>query len=503
MFFIFQNATEISTQLITTNNWRYSTKVLLLPPRGKTETKALQQILTEFSQHTIFNAAIMTDTGIKGPSCLTHYYFNQSFRHITIPTELNDCFPNKLTNLNGHKFHIHAYSNKLRIAVDNGTISGIYSYEMNHVLNHLNATYDLQKITGCFSKFTRQLSPLSDLLINRLAVGPSTNLRRFDKIWLQEPYQMGVLIPSHGINNTWWFMQMWSRGGFCHIVILIITTVLYNALFLNKQGRRLLDYNVIVPLGMWQSVSNILAREGRFAARVFLASVVIFNYLLSLFVVCMITTKNIVFMPDRSIKTVPDIIQHKIPIVTQSACIMKLGKYPVGDSYTEQTTSLWEMERSAQKKAYFVEMTMQKLMLTTANNVDEEERPKYYLLDDLYVSMPAAFLLPANSPFTEIFRNTKIWSHEAALATRWAVEEVYVKKQYKFHLFPQPRIRHGKSEPVQMKIINLGYAFIILLLGIAVAVGVFCGEILIVSMRYCKRRLGGDSNAIEEDRIEP
>lgn len=449
-------------------------------------------ILHEFSRHTIFNVAILRTLPNNELQCIFTFPYESrgnSLQIIRNPKILTECFPDKISNLNGHRLHFYAYSKRLRISGHTGSLTGIYSPQHLYIIKNLNATYEVETISDCFSNFTKEMDPAKHLVANRVAASEGKILSgRFDVIWLREPFQIGIIVtsmsilPMQHIANS---RKLWTVSSF---VQLFLSMAVFNRFFLDRRGWRLLKFNSLVFIAHSQSAPDIHRKTKKKGTRIFLGAYITYHFFVATYTIGYVTSKYIVYLPDRSTKTLEDVLDHKVPLKTESECIMGAGKYSRDQlgNYTLFNQGVLFSVRDKVKTAYLVELTMDRLMLNSANNVDETEQKKFYMLDELFVSLPAVSLLPANSPFTQIIRATAGRCFEAALSTAWSTQYFYLHQDTGSRFFP--KLLYSKSEPRPMPMDKLGFLYTFMTIGLILSVLAFVVEHCVYRWNCYKER---------------
>lgn len=294
----------------------------------------------------------------------------------------------------------------------------------------------------------------------------------FEFIYLPARYEEGVLVTSLPLNNTWNLKVV-----LIHFSLVLIIMFLHNLIFLRRNSwLDLFAFNGVLAISLSQSTSLVQRKSRLIGSRVFLGAATLLFFILSIFYITFIITYHMSFVPDHRIKTMRDVEENKIPIKTRTLCILN-----------EKTTDIWNWNHSQgkEKVAYIEDMLQIRIMLTSATNLDEYERKKYYLLNKLHKSMSFSLVTPLNSPYGKLLKDMVIRNHEAGLRARWLQEEFQVKKKFGYRHFPE-KILYGKSDPRPYKLNDMAFPYLLLFIGLSMSA--ICVVVEIVVHYYSEKR---------------
>lgn len=115
-------------------NWHYSTKIVLhFAVCPQNNLNILYDILKHFSNLTIFNVAIVIEKSPGKFQAIVHFPFRDELVTVEKINKLEECFPDKTTNLHGYKLNIYG-SSHFRI------LFRINQHEFKCFCRNLNAT---------------------------------------------------------------------------------------------------------------------------------------------------------------------------------------------------------------------------------------------------------------------------------------------------------------------------------------------------------------------------
>lgn len=335
----------------------------------------------------------------------------------------------------------------------------------------------------CLRIFEMQLSPTRHLLVNKIPfVDIVAANETFDMVFHRERYELGVLVSLMRVDNVWTLMKLYNQRPLFSLLLLLCEVVLFNWFVLRRRGWQLFAYNDVVPMTYSQAAAIIHRRGLRRGARIFIGTLLLFITLVTAIVSSTTVSKFIIHLPDRSIQTIPQLLQRKMPIYKglSSFCTINMGRYRFGDTLPTLNGSVWgEGKGGSGKVAVVVEMTLQEFLLKSAANVDENGREKYYLLDEMVLSRPGVHLFPRNSPLSDVYRRMSARAFEAALSTRWARQQMDGGGNGDFRNFPL-KLRFGKFEARPWPVSRVLYCLTIWVLGLGVAVVAFVLEHVVV-----------------------
>lgn len=445
-------------------------------------------ILTTFARIGMFNICIMKENSENGTGyeAMIYYPFSvqtSSFRYLTHPRQFSDYFPSKVTNLYGYKFNI--YNATKAPKSHPARLHGTGGKELEVILKRINATYDIIQFQGCLSNLGKHKYRNDTLFSMHMPAFEDLKALEFEPVWLQERYEIGVLITSKAVNADLIILNF-IRFIFVYYLVVIVFMILYN-LILEKRGTLIFSYNLIIPLSSQQG-AGIHIKNMNLRTRLFLYCILLNSFHLSLIGVAEITEKYMmVYNPDRSIQTLANVYEQKIPIKSLPYCIFNFPQYSLKHlpQYSTINQSIWlqpEPKETDQKTAYLVEMEYQKIILSSANNVNGHNRAKYYLLKELYMSVPSVYLMPKHSPVRDVIAEVITWSTEGGLPTHWTVKELIKRKEFGFRIWPGDGDLQSRPG---LHLDSFRYVFVLILLQYIAAIVVFLGEVL--WSRYIKR----------------
>lgn len=302
-------------------------------------------------------------------------------------------------------------------------------------------------------------------------------------VWMPYGYQMGIFVTQLPIEITWQKIPRYL----IHYLFAYLLMVVYNILILRRRGIKIFKFNFVFLIALSQPVANLSKRVRRPAAFLYVAGSLLFYFIVAIFYMSEIIVFYLSYTPDRSIKTLEDIKEHRIPLKILTNCHMwqldDLADVSVSNS------SVFIVPVTDIKIAYAVEVYMPELfnvILKSPSNINEEEQERFYKLDHFYHFKPVLHILPRNSPFTESLRKVYIHMHEAALANRWMMEEMH-NNHKEFRFFAQ-HLEFSKLEPKVLSFRQVKAAFVMMFIGFTASFLVLGGEILMHRYKEMKKR---------------
>lgn len=337
----------------------------------------------------------------------------------------------------------------------------------------------------CSDLIQFRLSPIQHLIANQI---PATDLplppHNFTYISSYQSVETGILVSSLNIMDPFQMLRNYNRKGVVVFLQVLYKVILYNWLVLKRRGWQLLNYNDVIPITFCQAASITHKQDTNKWHRLCVGALIAFNQIVTMMVLSLVTVKMIIEQPDRSVTTIPEMVEQNVPIYVEWAlkdCAIKNGYFrlnPGQERYTNE--SLWTQSEQDYKTAHLVDMTLEKYFLASATNIDEKEGDRFYPLEEIFSSAPGVYVLPKNSPFTEILKNVVIRSNEAGLRYFWITKELHERRLNGFRNFPK-KIEIGKSEPRKWKFHQLLFALVEWVMGLIGAVLAFIGEQLVFS----------------------
>lgn len=288
---------------------------------------------------------------------------------------------------------------------------------------------------------------------------------------MPQKLELGVLVSSHRLDTKWDL-----RVVLAFFTLVIFTMFLYNWLVLRKRGINLLTYNDILAISLNQSAASVQTKTKLRGQRFFLGTVLVFYFVMSVIYISYIITQHMSFVPDRTVKTIEDIVKRNMPIALQHSCLINRQEFK--DIPIKVNTSLiLDFNRYPIKRAMLVEMLEIEQYLESANNLDEFERRKFYLLEERVFVYPTMYVLPIHSPFTVKLKETFVRIHETGLTNRWISEELYMRKELSFTHFS--KLRYAKNDPRPLELVDFTFPFLLLSFGLIIS-----GIVLVIEIVY-------------------
>lgn len=405
-----------------------------------------------------------------------------SMKSIKNIRSLDDLFPDKFKNLNGHRF---------QILTGECTISGIVDPMFREFTTRLNSTYEQGSPIDCANIVNVRLFPLRHLVGFPL---PYRKLHeKLTSVFSWNNYEIGVLVSSHKL-HAWTRFQSFNRRWLVICGEIYLKVIFFNWFVLRRRGWDLFLMNDILAFSLAQSAPMAHKSNLRRGSRIIIGSCLFLN----LIVIQVIQTNTfsdiLLDLPDKSIKEFEDIQSRNISLFIDKATKNSLSS--IADRFVMDVLhnatiingSLWDTKTGHNRSAFVVDMCKEiHFLLNSAMNVNDKESEKFYALNGQLSTWPAMFVFDSESPFQDHFKDFYERWFESGIGRHWRKKIAIGGAASGFHHFVHPVSNQSdRAPPIIMH--HLAFGFLDLSFGLLATIIAFILEWIFYMWQQKKQR---------------
>lgn len=406
-------------------------------------------------------------------------------------TTLQDIFPDKVKDLNGHVLRLvqmHSPPASSVFRGKNGTMrfEGIQKYLLDIILKKLNATYELQVANHTKDIYKSYRTHRADFTLNLLSPFWSQMIGNCDFLGTNEVDTFRILVRTMRKNNILQ-NRFFTRDVLIYISAILLSSCFYT-IFLDRKFRDLIRNLFFFYQLLLQQPAQIRMRN--LSSKIFILSVILLCFVKSVYVTTSITSTIVNYLPSTPIDNIEDIVQSNITVYANgySVSVLKSIDFDLPQEFVDRLTVVnyfpWKANTSEDFAFVANSMTYNRFIKSATYN-DPHDQQRFSLLPGYISKFPVYFVFPKNSPFAEIMQRTYIMTVEAGLQHWWAVIQYNHLKDWTN--FKPSNYGNLKAE----EFLNLNFVFQYYFYGVSLSIVVFIIEIIVGKWRilFVRRRV--------------
>lgn len=455
----------------------------MLRSTGGSSDEIIMEIIHYFKSEFLFNVIVYDQDNFyyqipfdqNAPKLIKKNYFTA--------TTLQEIFPDKVKNLNGHVLRIVQMSSPPVSTVfkgKNGAIrfGGMQKYLLDIILKKLNASYQLQVANNTDDILKGYTTHRADFSLNLLSPYWDKMIGKCDFLGSHEMDTLRVLVRTMRKSNI--IKNRFFTGNILIYIIAVLLASCFYTIFLEKKPGDLIRNCFYFIQLLLQHPAAITMRN--LSSKIFIISVILLCFVKSVYVTTSITSNIVTFLPSNSIGGIQDIVQANISVYgnSYSVSVLQATSFGLPQEFVDKLTPVdyfpWKVNTT--NDFAFVANTMAyNWFITSATYSDPHDHQRFILLPGFISKFPIFFVFPKNSPFAETMHRTYQMTREAGLQHWWSVSQYNLMKDWTY--FKPSNYGALKAE----EFLNLTFVFQYYYKGAILSIVVFICEVIVGKLR--------------------
>lgn len=466
------------SEIQSSPNWRFFTGLFLSFVLEPNSTSDYQGVLRQLSAAGILKVVVIHGQGSQIKATYDNPYLPEpSLTTIVNPKNLAQCFPEKVKNQQGHQLLLISYDDPPFTVASEKRLTGASKGFYELLMKRWNTTYSLVMPNGLTMLEDLNYNSNNTLFANKFPFDDRI-FRNFDFILAKSYFKLGIIVTSRRNEDIWLQLNIFFSPTYliCNIPTIILLVILYNHAVLGRRGRRLIEYNCLVPVFLAQPATMRLSKQRKGFGFFFATTLWYAMFMIAIFN-CFLTSEMITYFPNERITSIYDLFKHNISIFTTTNIseFLKHAKFELPNGLMARVQvandTLWKSLEHENFAAFVVDLNFETVFINSATNINVYGRPKYYTLSRSIISLPFIHVFPKNSPFAFDFYKFHEMVDEGGLARYWMIKNQVDEFKY----FSSGQL-DSSSIPQDLK--QLRFVFVILYFGLIIAIIVFFCEII-------------------------